>query len=145
MPPALIAGVLVMGCAFSAFMGFDQRVEDPAFIITLAGIPLRRQLSHSEESASDNHAIYDTLQALRGNLPGGGRLSAMRLLMLAVVVSAYSAHYPLGNQVRFEATQRRHLMGFLRRAPPFAFMLSTDCTLAGLSSRFIPRPDMRGA
>ncbi len=40
----------------------------------------------SEESIPINHPIYDTLSSLAWKIPGGGRLSAMGLLMLAVVV-----------------------------------------------------------
>ncbi|RQN20504.1 sugar ABC transporter permease YjfF, partial [Paraburkholderia tropica] len=81
--------VLVMGCAFGAFMGLlIDALKIPAFIITLAGMFFLRGVSYlvSEESIPINHPIYDTLSSLAWKIPGGGRLSAMGLLMLAVVV-----------------------------------------------------------
>ena len=80
--------VLVMGCAFGAFMGLlIDALKIPAFIITLAGMFFLRGVSYlvSEESIPINHPIYDTLSSLAWKIPGGGRLSAMGLLMLAVV------------------------------------------------------------
>ncbi len=85
--------VLVMGCAFGAFMGLlIDALKIPAFIITLAGMFFLRGVSYlvSEESIPINHPIYDTLSSLAWKIPGGGRLSAMGLLMLAVVVIGIS-------------------------------------------------------
>ncbi len=61
----------------------------PAFIITLAGMFFLRGVSYlvSEESIPINHPVYDTLSGLAWTIPGGGRLSAMGLLMLLVVVA----------------------------------------------------------
>eukprot|EP01133_Synstelium_polycarpum_P025760 gene25760-30935_t len=56
--------VLVMGCAFGAFMGLlIDALKIPAFIITLAGMFFLRGVSYlvSEESIPINHPIYDTL------------------------------------------------------------------------------------
>ena len=81
--------VLVMGCAFGAFMGLlIDALKIPAFIITLAGMFFLRGVSYlvSEESIPINHPVYDTLSSLAWKIPGGGRLSAMGLLMLGVVV-----------------------------------------------------------
>ena len=96
--------VLVMGCAFGAFMGLlIDALKIPAFIITLAGMFFLRGVSYlvSEESIPINHPIYDTLSSLAWIIPGGGRLSAMGLLMLAVVViGIFLAHRTrFGNQV----------------------------------------------
>lgn len=96
--------VLVMGCAFGAFMGLlIDAMKIPAFIITLAGMFFLRGVSYliSEESIPINHPIYDTLSSLAWKIPGGGRLSAMGLLMLAVVViGIFLAHRTrFGNQV----------------------------------------------
>lgn len=96
--------VLVMGCAFGAFMGLlIDALKIPAFIITLAGMFFLRGVSYlvSEESIPINHPIYDTLSSLAWKIPGGGRLSAMGLLMLAVVViGIFLAHRTrFGNQV----------------------------------------------
>ncbi|WP_100008003.1 ABC transporter permease subunit [Escherichia coli] len=86
--------VLVMGCAFGAFMGLlIDALKIPAFIITLAGMFFLRGVSYlvSEESIPINHPIYDTLSSLAWKIPGGGRLSAMGLLMLAgIVFSIYT-------------------------------------------------------
>ena len=96
--------VLVMGCAFGAFMALlIDALKIPAFIITLAGMFFLRGVSYlvSEESIPINHPIYDTLSSLAWKIPGGGRLSAMGLLMLAVVViGIFLAHRTrFGNQV----------------------------------------------
>ncbi len=96
--------VLVMGCAFGAFMGLlIDALKIPAFIITLAGMFFLRGVSYlvSEESIPINHPVYDTLSSLAWKIPGGGRLSAMGLLMLAVVViGIFLAHRTrFGNQV----------------------------------------------
>ncbi len=71
--------VLVMGCAFGAFMGLlIDALKIPAFIITLAGMFFLRGVSYlvSEESIPINHPVYDTLSGLAWTIPGGGRLSA---------------------------------------------------------------------
>ena len=81
--------VLLMGCAFGAFMGLlIDALKIPAFIITLAGMSFLRGVSYliSEESIPINHPVYDTLSSLAWKIPGGGRLSAMGLLMLAVLL-----------------------------------------------------------
>ena len=96
--------VLVMGCAFGAFMGLlIDALKIPAFIITLAGMFFLRGVSYlvSEESIPINHPVYDTLSGLAWTIPGGGRLSAMGLLMLLVVVAGiFVAHRTrFGNQV----------------------------------------------
>ena len=93
-----------MGCAFGAFMGLlIDALKIPAFIITLAGMFFLRGVSYlvSEESIPINHPVYDTLSSLAWKIPGGGRLSAMGLLMLAVVViGIFLAHRTrFGNQV----------------------------------------------
>ncbi len=104
--------VLVMGCAFGAFMGLlIDALKIPAFIITLAGMFFLRGVSYlvSEESIPINHPIYDTLSSLAWKIPGGGRLSAMGLLMLGVVViGIFLAHRTrFGNQVY--AMRQRHV------------------------------------
>ena len=96
--------ILLMGCAFGAFMGLlIDALKIPAFIITLAGMFFLRGVSYlvSEESIPINHPIYDTLSSLAWKIPGGGRLSARGLLMLGVVViGIFLAHRTrFGNQV----------------------------------------------
>ena len=102
-----------MGCAFGAFMGLlIDALKIPAFIITLAGMFFLRGVSYlvSEESIPINHPIYDTLSSLAWKIPGGGRLSAMGLLMLAVVVIGFSSRIVPVLVIRYTplaATQRR--------------------------------------
>ena len=133
--------VLVMGCAFGAFMGLlIDALKILAFIITLAGMFFLRGVSYlvSEESIPINHPIYDTLSSLAWKIPGGGRLSAMGLLMLAVVViGIFLAHRTrFGNQVYAiggNATSA-NLMGISTRSTTIRiYMLSTGlATLAGV-------------
>ena len=133
--------VLVMGCAFGAFMGLlIDALKIPAFIITLAGMFFLRGVSYlvSEESIPINHPVYDTLSSLACKIPGGGRLSAMGLLMLAVVViGIFLAHRTrFGNQVYAiggNATSA-NLMGISTRSTTIRiYMLSTGlATLAGI-------------
>jgi len=112
--------VLIMGCAFGAFMGLlIDALKIPAFIITLAGMFFLRGVSYlvSEESIPINHPIYDTLSSLAWKIPGGGRLSAMGLVY-AIGGSATSAN----------------LMGISTRSTTIRiYMLSTGlATLAGI-------------
>ena len=133
--------VLVMGCAFGAFMGLlIDALKIPAFIITLAGMFFLRGVSYlvSEESIPINHPVYDTLSSLAWKIPGGGRLSAIGLLMLAVVViGIFLAHRTrFGNQVYAiggNATSA-NLMGISTRSTTIRiYMLSTGlATLAGI-------------
>ncbi|MEF4121203.1 galactofuranose ABC transporter, permease protein YjfF [Escherichia coli] len=133
--------VLVMGCAFGAFMGLlIDALKIPAFIITLAGMFFLRGVSYlvSEESIPINHPIYDTLSSLAWKIPGDGRLSAMGLLMLAVVViGIFLAHRTrFGNQVYAiggNATSA-NLMGISTRSTTIRiYMLSTGlATLVGV-------------
>ncbi|MFK9859546.1 galactofuranose ABC transporter, permease protein YjfF, partial [Klebsiella pneumoniae] len=133
--------VLVMGCAFGAFMGLlIDALKIPAFIITLAGMFFLRGVSYlvSEESIPINHPVYDTLSGLAWTIPGGGRLSAMGLLMLLVVVAGiFVAHRTrFGNQVYAiggNATSA-NLMGISTRSATIRiYMLSTGlATLAGI-------------
>ena len=132
--------VLVMGCAFGAFMGLlIDALKIPAFIITLAGMFFLRGVSYlvSEESIPINHPVYDALSGLAWTIPGGGRLSAMGLLMLLVVIGGiFMAHRTrFGNQVYAiggNATSA-NLMGISTRSTTIRiYMLSTGlATLAG--------------
>jgi len=112
----------------------------PAFIITLAGMFFLRGVSYlvSEESIPINHPIYDTLSSLAWKIPGGGRLSAMGLLMLGVVViGIFLAHRTrFGNQVYAigGSATSANLMGISTRSTTIRiYMLSTGlATLAGI-------------
>ncbi|STV30929.1 inner membrane ABC transporter permease YjfF [Klebsiella pneumoniae] len=144
--------VLVMGCAFGAFMGLlIDALKIPAFIITLAGMFFLRGVSYlvSEESIPINHPVYDTLSGLAWTIPGGGRLSAMGLLMLLVVVAGiFVAHRTrFGNQVYAiggNATSA-NLMGFRLAAPRSVSICSPPDwrRWPGSSFPFIPRRAMR--
>lgn len=144
--------VLVMGCAFGAFMGLlIDALEDPGIYHYACGDVLLRGVSYlvSEESIPINHPIYDTLSSLAWKIPGGGRLSAMGLLMLAVVViGIFLAHRTrFGNQVYAiggNATSA-NLMGISTRSTTIRiYMLSTGlATLAGIVFSIYTRPDMR--
>ena len=133
--------VLVMGCGFGAFMGWlIDALKIPAFIITLAGMFFLRGASYlvSEESLPIDHPIYTTLSSLAWKIPGGGRLSAMALLMLAVVVLGIflANRTRFGNQVYAiggNATSA-NLMGISTLSTTIRiYMLSTGlATLAGI-------------
>ncbi|EHM38302.1 MULTISPECIES: galactofuranose ABC transporter, permease protein YjfF [Hafnia] len=133
--------ILVMGCCFGAFMGWlIDALKIPAFIITLAGMFFLRGASYlvSEESLPIDHPIYSTLSSLAWKIPGGGRLSAMALLMLAVVVLGIflANRTRFGNQVYAlggNATSA-NLMGISTRSTTIRiYMLSTGlATLAGI-------------
>ena len=132
--------VLVMGCAFGAFMGLlIDALKIPAFIITLAGMFFLRGVSYlvSEESIPINHPIYDTLSSGVEN-PRRGRLSAMGLLMLGVVViGIFLAHRTrFGNRVYAigGSATSANLMGISTRSTTIRiYMLSTGlATLAGI-------------
>ena len=144
--------VLVMGCAFGAFMGLlIDALKIPAFIITLAGMFFLRGVSYlvSEESIPINHPVYDALSGLAWTIPGGGRLSAMGLLMLLVVIGGilWAHRTRFGNQVYAiggNATSA-NLMGISTRSTT----IRTICSLTGLGDAggdrllFIPRRAMR--
>lgn len=144
--------VLTMGCAFGAFMGLlIDALKIPAFIITLAGMFFLRGISYlvSEASLPINHPIYDMLSSLAWKIPGGGRLSAMGLLMLAVVAAGILlAHRTrFGNQVYAiggNATSA-NLMGISTRSVTIRiYMLSTGlATLAGIVFSIYTQAAMR--
>ncbi|STF90274.1 ABC transporter permease [Escherichia coli] len=111
----------------------------PAFIITLAGMFFLRGVSYlvSEESIPINILFMTRSQPCMEN-PWRGRLSAMGLLMLAVVViGIFLAHRTrFGNQVYAIGGQCDvgNLMGISTRSTTIRiYMLSTGlATLAGI-------------
>lgn len=89
--PPLIAFAVVLGlsAAFGAAMGAVIHVFDlPPFIVTLAGMFLARGASFllSTESVPINAAIYSTVSDFAVHLPGGGRLTAVAIITLIIVV-----------------------------------------------------------
>jgi ribose/xylose/arabinose/galactoside ABC-type transport system permease subunit len=90
-PPWLaFAAILAISAAFGAAMGGVIHVFDlPPFIVTLAGMFLARGASFllSTESIPITAPIYSAVSDFAVPLPGGGRLTAIALIMLAVVVA----------------------------------------------------------
>jgi galactofuranose transport system permease protein len=90
-PPLLaFAAILLLCAAFGAAMGGVIHAFDlPPFIVTLAGMFLARGASFllSTESTPITAPIYTTVSDFALRLPGGGRLTVIALIMLAVVVA----------------------------------------------------------
>jgi galactofuranose transport system permease protein len=90
-PPWLaFIAILAISAAFGAAMGGVIHVFDlPPFIVTLAGMFLARGASFllSTESIPITAPIYSAVSDFALPLPGGGRLTAIALIMLAVVVA----------------------------------------------------------
>lgn len=91
LPPFVaFALVLVLCAAFGAAMGaVIHGLEMPPFIVTLAGMFLARGASFllSTESIPIAAAPYSTLSDYALRLPGGGRLTVIAMVMLAVFVA----------------------------------------------------------
>ncbi|WP_420963670.1 galactofuranose ABC transporter, permease protein YjfF [Brucella sp. IR073] len=86
-PLTAFAIALVLATVFGACMGaIIHYLDVPAFIVTLAGMFLARGLCFvlTTESIPINHPFYTELQGLYWRMPGGGRLTLVGLLMLAV-------------------------------------------------------------
>lgn len=79
--------VLCMSTAFGAGMGAMIRfLSIPPFVVTLAGMFLARGAAYlvSTQSVPISHPFIDAIQNLSVRLPGGGRLTAMAMLMLII-------------------------------------------------------------
>ncbi len=140
-PVLAIPLVLVLGAGFGALMGWlIDTLKIPAFIITLAGMFFLRGASFliSEQSLPIDHPTFTYLSSLSWKIPGGGRLSLLALIMLAVVVFGIL----LANRTRFgnnvyaiggNATSAA-LMGIsVRHTTIRIYLLSTTlATLAGI-------------
>jgi ribose/xylose/arabinose/galactoside ABC-type transport system permease subunit len=91
MPPLLAFVLLLLLCAaFGAAMGaIIHFFEMPPFIVTLAGMFVARGVSFlmSTESTPITAPLYSAVSDFAIILPGGGRLTAIALIMLAVVIS----------------------------------------------------------
>lgn len=84
-PLAVFAIVLVLAALFGASMGaVIHFLQVPPFIVTLAGMFLARGMASvlTQDSIPIDHEFYRTISSLYYKLPGGGRLSAIGLLML---------------------------------------------------------------
>jgi galactofuranose transport system permease protein len=95
-PLAAFALSLGVAATFGATMGLAiHYLQVPAFIVTLAGMFLARGGAAviTRDSIPVNHPFYDWVSELVIRLPGGGRLSFIGLLMVAVfIVGALVAH-----------------------------------------------------
>lgn len=94
----LFAFVIALGLAalFGAAMGLAiHYLEVPPFIVTLAGMFLARGAAAviTQDSVPIKHEFYDLIATLYFKLPGGGRLTFVGLLMVAIfIVGAIVAH-----------------------------------------------------
>ncbi|MDP9835476.1 simple sugar transport system permease protein [Neorhizobium huautlense] len=88
-PLTAFAVVLVISTAFGSAMGAMIRyLQIPPFVVTLAGMFLARGAAYliSTASVPISHPFIDTIQGFYFRFPGGGRLTAMSMLMIAVFV-----------------------------------------------------------
>jgi galactofuranose transport system permease protein len=97
-PPLAACVIILVICAtFGAAMGaIIEYFEMPPFIVTLAGMFLARGASFlmSAESIPINAPLYANLPDYAIRLPGGGRLTVIAMIMLAVfAASAVLLHF----------------------------------------------------
>ncbi|MHA6299400.1 galactofuranose ABC transporter, permease protein YjfF [Devosia sp. CAU 1758] len=140
-PLAAFALALAVAATFGGVMGLAiHYLQVPAFIVTLAGMFLARGGASviTQDSVPVNHDFYDWISDLIIRLPGGGRLSFIGLLMVAVfILGALLAHrtrfgsyvYALGGN-----TVSASLMGVpVARTTVGVYMLSSVlAALAGI-------------
>ena len=95
-PLAAFALALAVAATFGGVMGLAiHYLQVPAFIVTLAGMFLARGGASviTQDSIPVDHEFYDWISDLIIRLPGGGRLSFIGLLMVAVfILGALLAH-----------------------------------------------------
>ena len=95
-PLLAFAIALLVAALFGAAMGLAiHYLQVPAFIVTLAGMFLARGAASviTQDSVPINHEFYSFVSNLYFKLPGGGRLSALGLAMIAIfVIGAILAH-----------------------------------------------------
>jgi simple sugar transport system permease protein len=138
-PLAAFAVALIVAAAFGAAMGAAiHYLQVPSFIVTLAGMFLARGAASvlSPDSVGIKHEFYTAISKSYILLPGGGRLTVIGMIMLAVfAVGILLAHrtrfgsnvYALGGSESSAA-----LMGVpVARTTVLIYMLSS--TLAGLA------------
>ena len=94
-PLIAFAAVLVISTIFGSAMGAMIRyLGIPPFVVTLAGMFLARGAAYliSTESVPISNPVIDAIQGFYFRVPGGGRLTALALLMLLVfLVGAFIA------------------------------------------------------
>ncbi|MDX3929365.1 MAG: sugar ABC transporter permease YjfF [Shinella sp.] len=86
-PLLAFAAVLAITTCFGAMMGaIIHHLAMPPFIVTLAGMFLARGMAFvlTIDSIPINHPFYATLKSFYYRLPGGGRITLIGGLMLAV-------------------------------------------------------------
>lgn len=140
-PLAAFAAALAVAAAFGGLMGLTiHYLQVPSFIVTLAGMFLARGGASviTQDSIPVTHEFYQWISSVLIRLPGGGRLSFIGLLMVAVfIVGALVAHrtkfgsyvYALGGNI-----QSASLMGVpVAQTTVGVYMLSSMlAALAGI-------------
>lgn len=95
-PLAAFAMALAVAAAFGGVMGLAiHYLQVPAFIVTLAGMFLARGGASviTQDSVPVKHEFYAWISDLVIRMPGGGRLSFIGMLMIAVFIfGALLAH-----------------------------------------------------
>lgn len=86
-PLVAFAAVLVIATIFGSLMGAMIRfLAIPPFVVTLAGMFLARGAAYlmSTDSVPISHPVIDAIQGFYIRVPGGGRLTALAIIMLIV-------------------------------------------------------------
>ncbi len=86
-PLVAFLAVLVISTIFGSLMGVMIRfLSIPPFVVTLAGMFLARGAAYliSTDSVPISHPVIDAIQGFYIRVPGGGRLTALAIVMLIV-------------------------------------------------------------
>lgn len=86
-PLVAFLAVLVISTIFGSLMGAMIRfLSIPPFVVTLAGMFLARGAAYliSTDSVPISHPVIDAIQGFYIRIPGGGRLTALAIVMLIV-------------------------------------------------------------
>ncbi|MDZ7928469.1 MAG: galactofuranose ABC transporter, permease protein YjfF [Agrobacterium sp.] len=101
-PLLAFAIVLVVSTLFGCLMGAMIRfLSIPPFVVTLAGMFLARGAAYliSTQSVPISHPFIDAIQGFYFRFPGGGRLTALAIIMLLV----FAAGILIASRTRFGA------------------------------------------
>ncbi|QSZ60018.1 galactofuranose ABC transporter, permease protein YjfF [Rhizobium sp. ZX09] len=101
-PLLAFAIVLLISTLFGCLMGAMIRfLSIPPFVVTLAGMFLARGAAYliSTQSVPISHPFIDAIQGFYFRFPGGGRLTALAMLMLIV----FAAGMLIASRTRFGA------------------------------------------
>lgn len=101
-PLLAFAIVLLISTLFGCLMGAMIRfLSIPPFVVTLAGMFLARGAAYliSTQSVPISHPFIDAIQSFYFRFPGGGRLTALAMLMLLV----FAAGILIASRTRFGA------------------------------------------